>query len=1070
MFTLLVTQSLRNRLLVLALAAVLVVYGAFTATKLPVDVFPDLNRPTVTIMSEAEGLAPQEVEQLVTFPVETQMNGLPGVTRVRSVSGVGLSVIYVEFDWGTDIYRNRQQVSERLAMVRPQLPPTVNPMMGPVSSIMGQIVMVALSGGTVSPMQLRELADFTIRPRLLAIPGVAQVIPMGGEVRQFRVAPQPTALRALGVTHAQLETALAQFGTNTGGGFTDQYAREYLIRNLGRTMNLDDLRNMVVATVNNRPIYLRQVAEVSFAARVKRGDSGYMGAPAVVVSVEKQPGVDTVRLTREVEAALKDITASLNACGAGKGGAGPSLAEPAGEACAFKGVRADQLIFRQANFIETSIRNVETVLMEAVVVVAVVLFAFLLNVRTTAISLTAIPVSILATAAVFHLAGLSINTMTLGGLAIAIGELVDDAVVDVENIFRRLGENRRAGNPRSVFEVVVSASNEVRSGIVYATMVIVLVFVPLFALSGIEGRLFAPLGQAYIVSILASLLVSITLTPVLAYYLLPGLKRLEEHDSQFLKWLKRGNAALLRGVLGHARPVMLVAGLAVGTAGLAAAYLPRTFLPPFNEGSFTVNMTFNPGISLAESNRIGLVAERLLLEMPDVKSIGRRTGRAELDEHAEGVHSSDLEIDLKPGARPKPELVADIRGRLAVLPVNVNVGQPISHRLDHMLSGVRAEIALKIFGEDLDTLRSLAEDIRGRLADIPGLADLQVEKQVLIPQLEIRVDYARAALYGVQPAALVEQLSRLSNGQVVSRVVDGYRRFDVVMRLSDAMRTTQRLGDMLVETPSGWVPARQIADIRETDGPNQILRENARRRIVVQANTQAGSDMGKIVKAIQEKVAAASLPNGYTTSLEGSFQAQAEASRTIGLLSLLSLALVFALLYSRYRSIVFTAIILGSIPLALIGSVAALWLAGQPLSVASMIGFITLTGIATRNGILKISHYLNLAIHEGMPFGRELVIRGSLERLAPVLMTALSAGVALVPLLVGADAPGKEILHPVAVTIFGGLISATLLDTVLTPVLFLTFGRAPLERLRDDARHGPEASPAAPRGAPAEAF
>ncbi|CAO4167077.1 efflux RND transporter permease subunit [Methylorubrum aminovorans] len=1072
MFTLLVTQSLRNRLLVLALAAVLVVYGAFTATKLPVDVFPDLNRPTVTVMTEAEGLAPQEVEQLVTFPVETQMNGLPGVTRVRSVSGVGLSVIYVEFDWGTDIYRNRQQVSERLAMVRPQLPPTVTPMMGPVSSIMGQIVMVALSGGSVSPMQLRELADFTIRPGLLSIPGVAQVIPMGGEVRQFRVAPQPTALRALGVTHAQLETALAQFGTNTGGGFTDQYAREYLIRNLGRTMNLDDLRNMVVATVNNRPVYLRQVADASFAARVKRGDSGYMGAPAVVISVEKQPGVDTVRLTREVEAALAEITASLNTCSpdADKRSPGQLGAEPAGEACAFKGVRADQIIFRQANFIETSIRNVETVLVEAVVVVAIVLFAFLLNVRTTAISLTAIPVSILATAVVFQAFGLSINTMTLGGLAIAIGELVDDAVVDVENIFRRLGENRRAGNPKSVFEVVVAASNEVRSGIVYATMVIVLVFVPLFALSGIEGRLFAPLGQAYIISILASLFVSITLTPVLAYYLLPGLKRLEEHDSRFLKALKRGNATLLRGLLGHVRPVMAVTALAVAAAGLAALFLPRTFLPPFNEGSFTVNMTFNPGISLAESNRIGLVAERLLLEMPDVRSIGRRTGRAELDEHAEGVHSSDLEIDLKPGARPKPDLVADIRGRLAVLPVNVNVGQPISHRLDHMLSGVRAEIALKIFGEDLDTLRALAEDLRQRFADIPGIADLQVEKQVLIPQLEIRVDYNRAALYGVQPAALVEQLSRLSNGQVVSRVVDGYRRFDVVMRLSDAMRTTQHLGDLLIETPSGWVPARQIADIRETDGPNQILRENARRRIVVQANTQPGADMGKIVEAIRKNVAAANLPNGYTTRLEGSFQAQAEASRTIGLLSLLSLALVFALLYSRYRSVTFTLIILGSIPLALIGSVAALWLAGQPLSVASMIGFITLTGIATRNGILKISHYLNLAIHEGMPFGRELVIRGSLERLAPVLMTALSAGVALVPLLIGADAPGKEILHPVAVTIFGGLISATLLDTVLTPILFLTFGRKPLERLRHEIRQRPAPSAKAPDRAPLEAF
>ncbi|WP_232628510.1 efflux RND transporter permease subunit [Methylobacterium sp. Leaf118] len=1068
MFALLVALSLRNRLLVLALAAVLVVYGGFAVTKLPVDVFPDLNRPTVTIMTEAEGLAPQEVEQLVTFPVETQMNGLPGVRRVRSVSGVGLSVIYVEFDWGTDIYRNRQQVSERLAMVRPQLPATVNPMMGPVSSIMGQIVMAAVNGGSVSPMQLRELADFTIRPRLLSIPGVAQVIPMGGEVRQFRVAPQPTALRALGVTHAQLETALAQFGTNTGGGFTDQYAREYLIRNLGRTMDLDDLRNMVVATVNTRPVYLRQVAEVSFAARVKRGDAGYMGAPAVVISVEKQPGVDTVRLTREVEAALAEITAGLNACGDAASPTSPAFAAPAGETCAFRGVRADRLIFRQANFIETSIRNVETVLVEAVAVVAVVLFAFLLNVRTTAISLTAIPVSILATAIVFYLAGLSINTMTLGGLAIAIGELVDDAVVDVENIFRRLGENRKAGNPKSVFEVVVAASNEVRSGIVYATMVIVLVFVPLFSLSGIEGRLFAPLGQAYIVSILASLVVSITLTPVLASYLLPGLKRLEEHESGLIRGLKRANAWMLRALVPQARTVMVVAGLAVAAAGFAAATLPRAFLPPFNEGSFTVNMAFNPGISLAESNRIGLVAERLLLDMPGVRSVGRRTGRAELDEHAEGVHSSDLEIDLTPGTRPKPELVADIRERLALLPVSVNVGQPISHRLDHMLSGVRAEIALKIFGEDLDTLRALAEDFRGRIADIPGLADLQVEKQVLIPQLEIRVDYNRAALYGVQPASLVEQLSRLSNGQVVSRVVDGHRRFDVVMRLSDTMRTTQRLGDMLVETPSGWVPARQIADIRETDGPNQILRENARRRIVVQANTQAGADMGAIVAAIQERVAAAPLPNGYATRLEGAFQAQGEASRTIGLLSLLSFGLVFALLYSRYRSVIFTLIILGSIPLALIGSVAALWLAGQPLSVASMIGFVTLTGIATRNGILKVSHILNLAIHEGVPFGPDLVIRGSLERLAPVLMTALAAGVALVPLLIGADAPGKEILHPVAVTIFGGLISATLLDTVVTPVLFLAFGRKPLERLRAEAH---QRSPSgAPDPAPAGVF
>ena len=1046
MFTFLVSRSLQNRTLVLAIAAVLVLYGAFTVTKLPVDVFPDLNRPTVTVMTEAEGLAPQEVEQLVSFPIETQMNGLPGVSRVRSVSGVGLSVIYVEFDWGTDIYRNRQQVGERLAMVRTQLPANVSPMMGPISSIMGQIVMVAVTGDTVSAMELREIADFTIRPRLLSIPGVAQVIPMGGEVRQFRIAPQPTAMRALGVTYDGVEKALQQFGTNTGGGFTDQYAREYLIRNVARTMNLDDLRNMVVATVDKRPVYLRQVADVSFGAKTKRGDSGYMGAPAVVVSVEKQPGVDTVRLTQTIEAALKEIGASLP-----------------------KGVQADRLIFRQANFIETSIHNVEKVLLEAILVVAVVLFAFLLNVRTTAISLTAIPVSILTTAVIFHFLGLSINTMTLGGLAIAIGELVDDAVVDVENIFRRLGENRAAGSPRSTFDVVVSASNEVRSGIVYATMIIVLVFVPLFALSGIEGRLFAPLGQAYIISILASLAVSVTLTPVLAYYLLPGLKSLNERESGLVRVLKRVNAWLLVQAFSHGRLVMVTVAAAVVLAGTAAVFLPRAFLPPFNEGSFTVTVAFSPGISLTESDRVGLIAEKLVLEIPEVRSVGRRTGRAELDEHAEGVHSSDLEIDLKPGGRPKAELVADIRERLSVLPVSINVGQPISHRLDHMLSGVRAEIALKVFGEDLDTLRSLAEDLRRRMANIPGIADLQVEKQVRIPQLEIRVDYTRAALYGVQPAALVEQLSRLSNGQVVSRVVDGYRRFDVVMRLPDTMRTTQRLGDLLIETPSGWVPARQIADIRETDGPNQILRENARRRIVVQANTDGKTDMTQIVAAIQREMAATKLPNGYTTNLEGSFQAQAEASRTIGTLSLLSLGMIFALLYSRYRSVVFTLIILGSIPLALIGSVLALWLAGQPLSVASMIGFITLTGIATRNGILKISHYLNLALHEGLPFGRELVIRGTLERLTPVLMTALSAGVALVPLMIGADEPGKEILHPVAVTIFGGLVSATVLDTVLTPLLFLTFGRKALERLRTAQVEAPVATLGA-KPQPVEAF
>lgn len=1025
MFRFLVTHSLRNRLFVIVAAAALVIYGLFAVTRLPVDVFPDLNKPTVTIMTEAEGLAPPEVEQLVTFPIETQMNGVPGVSRVRSVSGVGLSIVYVEFDWGTDIYRNRQQISERLNLVRDQLPPNTLPQMGPISSIMGQILLIAVTSTDATPMEIREAADFVVRPRLLSIPGVAQVIPMGGEVRQYRVAPNPPALRALGVSYEQVEKALALFGTNAGGGFTDQNAREYLIRNIGRTTNLDDLSNVVVARINGGPVYLWQVADVSFAPKVKRGDSGYMGESAVVVSVEKQPNVDTVTLTREIERALKDITATLP-----------------------KSIKADQVLFRQANFIETSIQNVERVLFEAALVVAVVLFAFLLNWRTTVISLTAIPVSILTTAIVFYLLGLSINTMTLGGLAIAIGELVDDAVVDVENIFRRLRENREAGNPLSAFDVVITASQEVRSGIVYATAIIILVFVPLFALSGIEGRLFAPLGEAYILSILASLVVSITLTPVMAYHLLPRLKRLDHGDSAIVRGLKRWNTTLLEWGFRHSRLVMVSTIFAVAVAALGAYSLPRAFLPPFNEGSFTISMLFNPGISLAESHRVGLIAEKLILEVPEVKAVGRRTGRAELDEHAEGVHSSEIEVDLKSTGRGKAEIVDELRLRLSVLPVSINIGQPISHRLDHMLSGVRAQIALKIFGDDLDALRTTAERLRQQLSNVPGLVDLQVEKQVRIPQLEIRVDYKRAGLYGVQPAAVVDQISRLSNGRVISRVVDGYRRFDVTMRLPDRLRTTQRLGDLLIETPVGWIPARQVAEIRETEGPNQILRENGRRRLVVLANTDGRTDMAKVVRNIRDELSKAKLPEGSFTQLEGTFQAQEEAARMIGFLSLVSLALIFTILYSRYRSTALALIIMGNIPLALIGSVVALWIEGQPLSVASMIGFITLAGISARNGILKISHYLNLAMQEGLPFGRALIVRGSLDRLTPVLMTALAAGVALVPLLIEHAAPGKEILHPVAVTIFGGLVSATLLDALLTPLLFLRFGRKPLERLR----------------------
>ncbi|HYF55432.1 MAG TPA: efflux RND transporter permease subunit, partial [Salinarimonas sp.] len=810
MFNFLVSSSLRNRLFVLAAALVLMAYGSYVLPRVPVDVFPDLNRPTVTLMTEAEGLAPQEVEQLVTYPLETAMNGMPGVLRVRSVSGVGLSITYVEFDWGTDIYRSRQLVAERLALVREQLPRGVNPQMGPVSSIMGEIMLVAVTGEGISPMEVRELADFTIRPQLLNIAGVSQVIPIGGEVRQYRVTPNVAALQALDVTHEQVELAVTRFGTNTGGGFVDQHGREYLIRNVGLTRRLEDLRNTVVLHRQGQPIFLHQVAQVDFAPQVKRGDAGFQGKPAVIIGIQKQPDADTVPLTQKVEAALAEIQKTLP-----------------------KGVSATNVQFRQATFIETSIANVERVLLEAAAVVGVILILFLMNVRATVISLTAIPLSILATVLVFHFFGLTINTMTLGGLAIAIGELVDDAVVDVENILRRLKENRALPDPRPVLEVIALASQEVRSGIVYATMIIILVFIPLFALSGIEGRLFAPLGIAYIVSILASLVVSITVTPVLSYYLLSKSGGGHERDSFVVRHLKRGNAALLRFAFAHRGLLFTTVALGVGAAAYAATLLPRTFLPPFNEGTLVVSLQYNPGISLAESHRLGFLAEKLVLKVPEVKSVGRRTGRAELDEHAEGVHSSEVDIDLHRSERPKEAVYADIRAALGVLPVSVNIGQPIGHRLDHMLSGVRAQIALKVYGEDLDTIRSLAETLRERLGTVPGLVDLQVEKQVRIPQLRIDVDYEKAALYGLTPATVTQGLEVLSNGRTVSQIVEGNRRYDVVMRLSDQDRSTTGLEDLLIATPTGHVPLRMIADVRETDGPNQIQRENGQRRIAV---------------------------------------------------------------------------------------------------------------------------------------------------------------------------------------------------------------------------------------------
>ncbi|CAN7334255.1 efflux RND transporter permease subunit [Rhizobacter sp. LjRoot28] len=1026
MFNWMVRFSLQNRLLVLAFAAVLMVYGAVTASRTPVDVFPDLNKPVVTVLTEAGGMAPEEVEQLVTYPLETALNGMPGVTRVRSTSGVGLSILYAEFDWGTDLYRNRQLVSERLALVRSQLPPDINPQMGPVSSIMGEVMLLAIplaDGQGATPMQAREYADFVLRPSLLSVPGVSQVIPIGGEVRQLRIEPDTARMAQFGVSLSQVEAAMNGFAGNAGGGFIDLNNREYLIRHIGKTNRVEDLRGLAVAWKEGRAILLGQVANVNFAPSLKRGDAGYAGRPAVVVSIQKQPGADTVRVTRGIEATL----ASLD-----KG-------RPAGLA-------APQSLFKQADFIEASVGNVTEALRDGAIMVAIVLFAFLLSARTTLISLLAIPLSLAVTAVVFQLLGQSINVMTLGGLAIAIGELVDDAVVDVENILRRLKQSRALANPPPVLEVVREASVEVRSGIVYATIIVVLVFVPLFALPGIEGRLFSPLGMAYIVSILASMLVSMTVTPALSSILLPRMRNLGHGDSPLVTRLKRWDTRLLGWSFRHGRALLAAAAVAVALAAASVPFFPRAFLPAFNEGAMVVGMLFNPGTSLEESNRMGALAETMLLELPEVRQVGRRTGRAELDEHAEGVHSTEIEVDLKAGEQDREAVMAAIRRKLAVLPAQVAVGQPISHRLDHLLSGVRAQIAVKIYGDDTDTLRGLAEQLRQGLSTVPGLVDLTVEKQVLIPQITVRLDHGKAAQAGLSPGEAIRVLQALTDGSHGAQIIDGPRRYDLVLRMPDQARSPQDLARTLIDTPAGRLPVSALATVEETDGPNQIGRENGRRRIVVYANTD-GSDMGAIIGAVRERIERMPLPQGAFINLEGQFQAQEQATRLITALSLMSLLMVFLVLYSRYRSVTLAAIIMANIPLALIGSVVAMWLAGVTLSVASMVGFITLAGIASRNGILKISHYINLCQFEGERFGEAMVVRGSLERLTPVLMTALVAAFALTPLLLSAHAPGKEILHPVAVVIFGGLVSSTLLDTLLTPVLYLRYGRRATERL-----------------------
>jgi HME family heavy-metal exporter len=1025
MFRALLEASLRHRALVIALAVALVGVGLYQAARLPVDVLPDLTRPTVAVQIEAPGFAVEDVETQVAYPLETALSGLPGISRLRSLSTAGLAIVYAEFDWDADLYRSRQLVAERLEAARGQWPEGLVPRIGPPTSLMGEILLVALQADSheADPQTLRSHADWTLRPALLAVPGVAQVLAIGGEIRQYEVQPDPARMRLFGVTLDELQAALRGHGQNLGGGLIESAGQEVAVRAGGKPFSFDELAQVAVARKGAAVIRVGQLATLAVGHRFPRGAAGANGHPAVILAIQKQPGIDTLALTAALEAKLVALDASLP-----------------------KGARR-LTVFRQADFIEHAVDNVLDALRDGALIVAVILFVFLLSGRATAIALTAIPLSVLAAILALTALGLSINTMTLGGLAIAVGELVDDAVVGVENVVRRL--RQRAGAPASpgaLIEAVGRATLEVRSGILYATLLIVLVFVPLFALGGVEGRLFAPLGIAYIAAILGSLVVAITVTPVLCAGLFGQAAHLPV-EPRWLAALKRRYLGLLERLLGWPRAVLAGTGLLLAGSLLLAAQLPRSFLPPFNEGTLTINLIAEPGIALGESDRLGRIAENLILEVPEVAAVGRRTGRAEADEHAEGVHYSELDVSLRDDGHGRPQRVvaADLRARLAALPASVSIGQPISHRLDHLLSGVRAPLVVKVFGPDLPTLRRLAAEVQATLSALDGLADVLIEPQIDTPQFEIGLDARAAADAGVSPARAQSAINALTVGSRLAQIVDGDTRTELVLRLPDAARQESALEDLQIDGAAGAVPLNWIAEFHNGAAPNQILREHLQRRIAVTAFPAAhGFDAS--AAAARAQLTARAWPPGYRVVVEGQAASRAAAAQRIAGLGVLSLLLMAAVLYGRYGSLRLTAIILGNVPLALIGGVVALAVTGTPLSVASLIGFVTLAGIAARNGILKISHYLTLARDEGEPFGVPLVLRGSAERLTPVLMTALIAALSLLPLMLDGGAPGKEILHPVALVIFGGLLSSTLLDSFVTPLLFLRLGGSTVAR------------------------
>lgn len=1016
--------SLHNRLVILVCALLLMIWGTYTAFNTDVDVFPDLNAPTVVIMTEANGMAPEEVERLVTFPVETAVNGAMDVRRVRSSSTTGFSVVWVEFDWGTDIYRARQIVSEKLAVLGESLPENVGkPTLGPQSSILGEMMILGLTADSTSLLDLRTIADWTIRPRLLSTGGVAQVAVIGGDIKEYQILLDPARMKHYGVGLNEVLDVCRNMNRNANGGVLYEFSNEYIIRGVLSTSKAEEIAQGVVKTVNEYPVTLGDIATVKIGGKSpKLGTASERTKPAVLITVTKQPDTSTEKLTEKLDEIVVDLRKNLPA-----------------------DVHVSTDIFRQSHFIDNSINNVKKSLFEGSFFVVIVLFLFLMNIRTTVISLVALPLSLLVSIIVLHYMGLTINTMSLGGMAIAIGSLVDDAIVDVENVYKRIRENRLLppDQQRSTLEVVYDASREVRMPILNSTLIIVVSFVPLFFLSGMEGRMLVPLGIAFIVALFASTVVALTLTPVLCSYLLnrkaTGMKELRE------AWIARKLKVVYKRALEFAlayQKWVLGTTIALFVVALVIFFhLGRSFLPPFNEGSFTINVSSLPGISLDESDQIGRRAEALLLQVPEIKTVARKTGRAELDEHALGVNVSEIEAPFELQDRSRDEVMNDVRKKLSTISgANIEIGQPISHRIDAMLSGTEANIAIKLFGTDLNLMFTVGNQIKAAIQTIPGLVDLKVEQQIERPQLTITPKRELLAKYGIPLPEFEEYVNVMLGGEAVSQVYDDGKSFDLTMKTSDASRATMDdISNLMIDAAGQKVPLSYVADIRSVTGPNTINRENVQRKIVISANVSE-RDLRSVVNEIQDRVEAnIRLPEGYHIEYGGQFESEAAASRTLLLTSLMSLLVIFMLLYNEFKDVKESGVILLNLPLALIGGVIILWLTSGEISIPAIIGFISLFGIATRNGMLLISHYTHLR-GEGMGL-RESVIQGSLDRLNPILMTALSSALALIPLALNGDLPGNEIQSPMATVILGGLLTSTFLNGFIIPIVYLIMNK-----------------------------